>query len=467
MRALAVLLALLLGTVAHAAPVLPQVMDHGRFQGLHVYRPAGAPKSFSLLLSGDGGWAEAQMDAMAQVLVAQGALVAGIDTQQMLAFLEADGGDCAYAVGDLENLAHFVQAWAKLPGYLPPVLTGFSSGATLAYGQLVQAKPGTFAAGLGLGFCPDLPLKKPLCAGEGLRFKPRKDGQGVDLLPAPKLATPFVALLGEQDSYCAAKPTQAFIDQIPVARQVLLPQVAHDYGDHGRGRAALAAAYRKLAQVPTVVATPADLGELPVIEDHADSDQGGSGDGGRFAVLWSGDGGWAGLDKDVAEALRTRGISVVGVDSLRYFWTARTPAGIGADLDRIIRHYSAAWGKREVILIGYSQGADVLPFAINHLSETTRKQVLLAAAIGLSDHAVFEFQLSNWVADNNNGPATLPEVRKLRTPFLCIYGEEEEDSICPQLTGSRVTVAKLPGGHHFDGDYGSLAETILKALPKP
>lgn len=460
MRGLA-LFALLFAAVASAAPITPQLMDHGRFKGLHVYQPVGVPKSFALLLSGDGGWQEPQMDAMARVLVAQGALVAGIDTPQMLAFLEADGGDCAYSVGDLENLAHFVQAWAKVPGYLTPVLTGFSSGATLAYSQLAQAKAGTFAAGLGLGFCPDLPLKKPLCAGEGLKFKPRKDGKGVDLLPTPTLGAPFVALLGEQDPYCPVAPTKAFIDQIPVARQALLPQVAHDYGDNARGRAALAAAYRKLAPASTVAAAPADLGDLPVIEDHSDGDQGDP----RFAVLWSGDGGWAGLDKDVAEALRARGISVVGVDSLRYFWAARTPAGIGADLDRIIRHYSAAWNKREVILIGYSQGADVLPFAINHLPEATRKQVLLAAAMGLSDHAVFEFQLSNWVADNNSGPETLPEVRKLAVPFLCIYGAEEEDTICPKLAGSRATVAQLPGGHHFDGDYGKLAETILKALP--
>ena len=463
MRGLAVLLAWILGASAYAAPVRPQVMDHGRFKGLHVYQPAGVPKSFSLLLSGDGGWKESQMDAMARVLVAEGALVAGIDTPQMLEFLEADGGDCASSDGDLENLAHFVQAWAKVPGYLPPVLVGFSSGATLAYANLVQAPAQVFAAGLGLGFCPDLPLKKPLCAGEGLRFKPRKDQQGVDLLPAPKLAVPFVALLGEQDAFCAARPTQAFIDQIPAARQALLPKVAHDYGDNWRGRAALAAAYRKLAPVSAVAAAPADLGDLPVIEEHSDGDHGDP----RLAVLWSGDGGWAGLDKEVAEALRARGISVVGVDSLRYFWSARTPAGIGADMDRIIRHYSAAWGKRQVILIGYSQGANVLPFAINRLSEATRKQVVLAAAMGLSDHAVFEFQLSNWVADNNNGPETLPEVRKLTTPFLCIYGEDEDDSICPQLQGSAATVAKLPGGHHFDGDYGRLAETILRALPKP
>jgi type IV secretory pathway VirJ component len=72
------------------------------------------------------------------------------------------------------------------------------------------------------------------------------------------------------------------------------------------------------------------------------------------------------------------------------------------------------------------------------------------------------------VADNNNGPETLPEVRRMRgVRFLCIYGAEEDDSICPQLQGSNALVAKLPGGHHFDGDYDKLAATILGALPAP
>ena len=44
-----------------------------------------------------------------------------------------------------------------------------------------------------------------------------------------------------------------------------------------------------------------------------------------FAIVMSGDGGWAGLDKDVAQALSAHGIPVVGLDSLRYFWSPRTP----------------------------------------------------------------------------------------------------------------------------------------------
>ena len=101
---------------------------------------------------------------------------------------------------------------------------------------------------------------------------------------------------------------------------------------------------------------PATLADLPLVEVPA------TGTGDTFAVLLSGDGGWAGLDQDVAAALSTQGIPVVGLDSLRYFWTPRTPDGLAADTDRMIRYYLAHFVKQRVLLIGYSQGADVLPF---------------------------------------------------------------------------------------------------------
>jgi type IV secretory pathway VirJ component len=206
---------------------------------------------------------------------------------------------------------------------------------------------------------------------------------------------------------------------------------------------------------------PAVLGDLPVVEvptaagaTHSDS----------LAIMFSGDGGWAGLDQGVAAALAAQGIPVVGVDSLRYFWTARTPDGLAADTDRLIRYYLARFGKQRVLLIGYSQGADVLPFALNRLPAATRAHVALAAVLGISAHALFEFHLSSWVSDSDSGPATLPELERLHDlRLLCIYGSDEDDSPCTKLRGTGAVVVELQGGHHFDGDYAGLARRIIAA----
>jgi type IV secretory pathway VirJ component len=197
---------------------------------------------------------------------------------------------------------------------------------------------------------------------------------------------------------------------------------------------------------------------LPIIEVPA------AGAGDSFAIVLSGDGGWAGLDKQIAAALAESNVPVAGLDSLRYFWSKRTPAGLAADLDRMIRYYAAHWRREKVLLIGYSQGADVLPFAIPRLPVATRKTIALNALLGLGTEAQFEFHFSNWLGSDEAGLAIAPELAKLEAATLCIYGEDEEDSPCRKTDHSRVRSVQLRGGHHFDGDYRRLARIILDAL---
>jgi type IV secretory pathway VirJ component len=203
------------------------------------------------------------------------------------------------------------------------------------------------------------------------------------------------------------------------------------------------------------------LGDLPVVEVPA---QPNAQTADAFAIIMSGDGGWAGLDQDIAAALSAKGIPTVGLDSLRYYWTARTPEGLASDTDRLIRYYMAHFGKKRVLLIGYSQGADVLPFAVNRLPESSKSHVALMAILGMSEHALFEFHVSSWISDDTSGPATLPEVNRISgMPVLCIYGEDEHDSLCPKLDPAKFKVVKVKGGHHFDGNYAALADDILAA----
>jgi type IV secretory pathway VirJ component len=106
----------------------------------------------------------------------------------------------------------------------------------------------------------------------------------------------------------------------------------------------------------------------------------------------------------------------------------------------------------------------VLPFAVNRLAPATRARIALAVLMGMSLHAVFEFHVGNWISNDNSGPATLPEVNRITgIPVLCIYGEGDNDSLCPKLDAGKVRIVKLPGGHHFNGDYAGLAREILAA----
>lgn len=449
-------------TATSAAPASPEHLSHGRFQHLEVYRPPGAPKSVVLFLSGERGW-DARAREAALGLSREGAVVVGIDYRQFAKNLDADGAGCVFPDGDLENLSHFIQAYYRLPTYLKPVLVGDSAAASFAYATAAQAPSTIFGGIVSLGFCPQLSLRKPLCAGSGLGVQRPPGSRGVDLLPAKALGAYWIALQFAQNPHCGPQLAQSFLPNPASGEVVTLPGA----GAGGPAttwmvplQAALARLVARSDNKPPPL-PPAVLGDLPVIEVPA---AGNAPRSDSLAIMFSGDGGWAGLDQGIAASLVAQGIPVVGVDSLRYFWTARTPDGLAADTDRLIRYYLAHFAKQRVLLIGYSQGADVLPFALNRLPAATRAHVALAAVLGVSAHALFEFHLSSWVSDSNSGPATLPELVRLHDlRLLCIYGSDEDDSPCTKLRGTGAVVVELQGGHHFDGDYAGLARRIIAA----
>lgn len=130
-------------------------------------------------------------------------------------------------------------------------------------------------------------------------------------------------------------------------------------------------------------------------------------------------------------------------------------------------HYSRQWQRRNVVLVGFSQGADVLPAAINQLSPATRESVSMIALLSVGKTADYEFHVSNWLGGGGDGLPIAPEVAKLPAgKTLCVYGEDDGDALCPSLpVGGNAQVIKLPGDHHFKGDYDRLADTIVQHLP--
>lgn len=438
----------LFGEMAAASPTH---LSHGRFKDLVVYSPPAEASSFVLFLSGDEGWGN-RAEGFAQQLARQGAMVVGIDLPKFKAVLEADGSDCSYPAGDLENLSHFVQAYFHNSTYLAPLLVGLDAGGGTAYAVLAQAPPDSFAGALSLGFCPHLNWDKPLCKGSGLDLTHGARGAGSNLLPIKSLNNPWVVLKDSKSLDCSAAQSRDFVARVHGAAIAVLPSISERPVD---------AAFAKLAaaNLDRSAAPPTALKDLPIVEVPAQSNAPAAD---SFAIIMSGDGGWAGIDRDIAAALSAKGIFVVGLDSLRYYWTKRTPQGLAADTDRMIRYYLARLGKKRVLLIGYSQGADVLPFAVNRLPAATKAVVSMMAILGMSEHALFEFHVSSWISDDNSGPETLPEVNRITgIPVLCIYGADEHNSLCPKLDPNKFRIVKVKGGHHFDGNYAALADDIL------
>lgn len=436
--------------------VTVQHIAHGRFKDVSVYAPRGEIRQFVLMLSAEDGWTE-KMAAAALALTARGAMVAGIDTPQFLADLDLDAAECVLPDGDLENLAHYLQAYYRLPAYHAPLLTGLASGASLAYAVAAQAPKDVFAGLMTAGFCADLQPTMRLCEAGSLHYDVGKDGQVLRLHPAGKLPLPWISLHGNYGSTCSPASSNLFAAAVAGTRLVMFNNAEDAYPSTEIWCKQYGVIPSLASPAQQGLAPPAELSDLPIVEIPA------TGAGEMFAVLISGDGGWAGLDKQVAAALAQSGIPVVGVDSLRYFWREHTPDDIATDLGRIMHHYAAHWRRPKALLIGYSQGADVMPFAVARLPAATRAMIPLQVLLGLGERAQFAFHLSNWVHSSAEGLPIAPELEKLDVRTLCIYGEDDADSLCPRLGNSTLQAMRVPGGHHFNGDYRGLAKTILAA----
>jgi type IV secretory pathway VirJ component len=199
---------------------------------------------------------------------------------------------------------------------------------------------------------------------------------------------------------------------------------------------------------------------LPIVEvpvTHGTSD--------TLVVLVSGDGGWAAIDKAIARVMADNGMPVAGLNALQYFWTKRTPEESSRDLQSIITTYSTRWNKPRVIVIGYSRGADVLPAMINRMPADVQSKIRLIALLGPSPTVEFEFHVADWLRDKKAGYAVRPELERIRTrKVLCLWGEDDKDSLCNGLAQPNVHVITMKGAHHFDGGYEKLAHLILDEL---
>ncbi|HEY0777045.1 MAG TPA: AcvB/VirJ family lysyl-phosphatidylglycerol hydrolase, partial [Gemmatirosa sp.] len=401
-------------------------------------------------------------------------LVIGVDGAAYLR-REMRGRGCASPAGDFEAVSQYTQHRLGLARYTPPVLVGEASGAALAYATLAGAPRGTFPGAVVLGLPTAFTSPKPYCGTSRHPALGVRRGAGFALVPDATLRLPLTILRPAADE--AAGDVERFARAIPGAEVVAVP------GGDGFASDDWASAFaRALARcqpaaaptaAPTIAAAGANVADLPLVQIAPAANAAGPAD--LVAVVLSGDGGWASIDREVGETLAADGVPVVGLNTLQYFWTPRNPDGAAADLARIVAHATMAppgGGTRpRVVLVGYSRGADVLPFMARRLPAELRARVAGVALLGLEASIAFEFHVSDWLGGSApNERPTLPEVAALRAalpasvPILCVYGTGEDDSACPAAAREGARAVAMPGGHHLGGDYPALARQILAAL---
>ena len=427
-----------------AAVAQEQSFDTGMIPAGHILMPDEAPAATVFLISDAGGWGAAE-DKQAADLVDRGAAVVGIDFPAYLKTLKADDGDCVYMISDVESLAHQIQRAGGATSYNPPIIAGIGEGGALALAMIAQSPAATIDVAIAVDPLAGIPLDKVLCTPA---TKTKADGRTIYGLTDGPLPAPVTVLFTD-------KATQAGRDHVAALKQ------AHadiDVQDE-TASAADALAQTLADQVDAAGDADSPLGlPLTILKAMPAYD--------TMAVVYSGDGGWRDIDKDVGDFLQQDGIPVVGVDSLRYFWSQKKPQDVADDLARIIDTYRKEWKVNNVILIGYSFGADILPATYNQLPEKEKSRVVQMSLLSLSHEVSYEISVGGWLGVSSDGAEDpVNDIAKINPKIVqCVYGTEDDESACPALKDKGIELIAIEGGHHFDEDYEALTRKIVASL---
>ena len=183
-----------------------------------------------------------------------------------------------------------------------------------------------------------------------------------------------------------------------------------------------------------------------------------------FAIIISGAGGWTSWDQSVATSLAQKGIASVGLDAQKYFWNKKTPEETTLAVSKIIQHYSALWKKQKFMLIGYSFGADVIPFIANRLPSDLKTKIELITLLSPDKKADFEIHLSDMLnfGNSNDRYDVVKELNTLsKNKIICLFGEGEDLNTRSGFEKTTAKIHVLHGDHHFSNNFTGITDLIM------
>jgi type IV secretory pathway VirJ component len=171
----------------------------------------------------------------------------------------------------------------------------------------------------------------------------------------------------EKDPRFAPAQANAFASRFARARVSVLAGVDQARPEADTWRAAFREALDSVAPATRAAKPQAaqSVDDLPLVEAPAAHPA-------RPCRHRHGDGGWEGIDQQIGNILAAHGVSVVGFNRSSTSGTRATPEELAHDLELTLTHYAASGVRVRYIVVGYSIGADVLPFMTGRMSEAAK-----------------------------------------------------------------------------------------------
>jgi type IV secretory pathway VirJ component len=178
----------------------------------------------------------------------------------------------------------------------------------------------------------------------------------------------------------------------------------------------------------------------------------------------SGDGGFNNFSTNLCNIINRSGYSITAINAKSYFWEQKTPQQTTKDITAFLVKKFNTRSNQQLIVIGYSFGAEVFPFIINRLSPVFKNKIV--SVVLLSPEASTDFEI-HWLdmlwGNKKRSMDVVEEINKMTVPkTVTIFGSSETDFPVKKIIQKNYTNIVLPGGHHFDGNTDEVAKTILK-----
>lgn len=415
----------------------PELFRWGDFGDTWIF--AGGTQGVQLVLTDTIH--QAQAINYAAQLSRQGNLSAVLNMENYLAAIKQRNAGCFDAATPLSVYAQDIQQHHQFQRFSQAFITGIGSAGSYVLAMLVQIPKGIFRGAYSIEWRDTITLPAPPCNNSSQALW-NSQQQKLFLSPYSVPATPW-KLFNTYPLIQQWLPGYPLLENWQADKKIF---------EISRDTPPINADKKAVSQLPLI--------EIPVTGSNNNHD--------LLAIIISGDGGWANIDKDIANQLSREGIAVIGWNALDYFWEEKSPDIAGRDLQAAIDYYTRTWNKNRLLLIGFSMGADVMPFMVNRLNDESRKKILSVNLLNPSTSVDFVFHVSGWLGNSGKAAHLLyPELKHWNQwPTLCFYSEQK-DSLCEEIMENNAQkpdqqkLIYLPGDHHFDGNYQKLVQLIL------
>jgi type IV secretory pathway VirJ component len=180
----------------------------------------------------------------------------------------------------------------------------------------------------------------------------------------------------------------------------------------------------------------------------------------------TGDGGMVRFDTKMSKEYKANGYSFIALSSIKYFLTAKSPSKVARDAVPVIQRYFKEWNKDELILVGFSFGAEITPFLYQRLPPELKDKVKMVVLLTPAKTSDFHIHIRDMIGLDKKHEVydVAEETAKITSPkILAIYGKKEKNNFLKNSDQPNLKVLYIRGGHDFK-DSKTVFNLIMKEM---